>query len=167
MGAGPTVGPVLYFNIWYTSLIVGNMKTCPKCNEAKPFADFNKSRSRKDGHQPYCRVCQRRTETERYRPARKEYLKEARKKSRRRNGLFVQEFLKGRSCVDCGEADPIVLEFDHVDPDTKDQGVANLVSRGCSIARIEAEIAKCVIRCANCHRRKTAQQLGWYEYQES
>jgi hypothetical protein len=63
--------------------------------------------------------------------------------------------------VACGEADPVVLEFDHRDPAEKAERVSRLVSIGCSLARLRAEIEKCDVRCANCHRRRTAQQQAW------
>ena len=62
---------------------------------------------------------------------------------------------------DCGANDPRVLEFDHRDPNTKLDHVTSLARRGAAWARIEAEIAKCDIRCANCHRRRTAAQFNW------
>jgi hypothetical protein len=34
-------------------------KRCPKCGETKPFPDFGKDRSRKDGHRVWCRECER------------------------------------------------------------------------------------------------------------
>jgi hypothetical protein len=61
-------------------------------------------------------------------------------------------------CVDCGEADPIVLEFDHV-RDTKVNGISDLVYRNANLAVIQAEIDKCEVRCANCHRRVTVKRL--------
>ncbi len=33
------------------------MKTCSKCKEEKPFSEFHKNRSKKDGYQDYCKVC--------------------------------------------------------------------------------------------------------------
>lgn len=60
-----------------------------------------------------------------------------------------------RGCVDCGFKDhPAALDFDHV------RGVKLLnVSAAKSIAQADAEIAKCEVRCANCHRIKTWERL--------
>lgn len=71
------------------------------------------------------------------------------------------EYLRLHPCVDCGEADPVVLEFDHV-RGTKRCNVSQMVSSYLSWATILKEIAKCDVRCANCHRRRTAIQFGWY-----
>ena len=70
------------------------------------------------------------------------------------------DYLKKHPCVDCGEKDPIVLEFDHL----KDKliEVSRLVQYT-SMNKMQNEIEKCEIRCANCHRRKTAIQFGWYK----
>ncbi len=65
-----------------------------------------------------------------------------------------------RPCVDCGEPDPIVLEFDHVRGE-KRADVDSLITVGCSRALLLAEIAKCDVRCANCHRRRTAAARGY------
>jgi hypothetical protein len=57
-------------------------------------------------------------------------------------------------CVDCGESDPIVLDFDHV-RGKKAFDVSFGAHRAYSWEHILKEIAKCEIRCANCHRRIT------------
>jgi HNH endonuclease len=81
---------------------------------------------------------------------------------RRRNRLFLLEYLGSTPCVDCGEADPVVLDFDHVG--TKRYGVVQLADRETSIASLEREIAECQVRCANCHRRRTIVQQGHFRH---
>jgi len=63
---------------------------------------------------------------------------------------------------DCGEPDPVVLEFDHRDPNEKRIGISSMLTS--SKEAILAEIAKCDIRCANCHRRSTAKRFGYYRF---
>lgn len=82
-------------------------------------------------------------------------------RSRGEKAKRVFEYLLEHPCVDCGETDPIVLEFDHRDGEVKDRAVAELVSDNCGWRKILAEIKKCDVRCANCHRRKTAVRLGY------
>ena len=60
-------------------------------------------------------------------------------------------------CVDCGyDAHPAALHFDHVDPSTKLFGIAKGLTR--SWSAILAEIAKCEVRCANCHAIRGVQE---------
>lgn len=77
------------------------------------------------------------------------------------NRFWVHEYLLAHPCIDCGEADPVVLEFDHVDPSQKKSIVSRLVAGGYSIRRIQKEILLCEVRCANCHKRRTAVQQNW------
>lgn len=64
--------------------------------------------------------------------------------------------LKNKPCMDCGVKYPsFVMEFDHRDPSTKYAEVGNLASSHWSIKRIDLEIAKCDLVCANCHRIRT------------
>lgn len=66
-------------------------------------------------------------------------------------------------CVICKEADPIVLEFDHLDPTDKDGSVARMVNDCKPWEVVEAEINKCRVLCANCHKRHTYAQLGFWK----
>ena len=79
------------------------------------------------------------------------------KKSVIRNSEFVKEYLSKHACLDCGEKDIRVLEFDHT-KDDKYNDVSVLVWRACSIKTIEKEINKCEVVCANCHRKRTWQR---------
>lgn len=71
---------------------------------------------------------------------------------------IVFDLLSQRPCIDCGESDPVVLEFDHRDPATKRAAISEGIHACWSIEDLLEEIAKCDVRCANCHRRKTAQE---------
>jgi hypothetical protein len=65
--------------------------------------------------------------------------------------------LKSVPCADCGEVfDPVCMDFDHVDPASKEFNISEWASSGrVGWKRIEAEIAKCDVVCANCHRLRT------------
>jgi hypothetical protein len=85
----------------------------------------------------------------------KAQISKARITYRKRIRAFLVAYLVGHPCVDCGESDPVVLEFDHV-RGTKVAAISSFVRNMASMNRILAEIAKCDVRCANCHRRRTA-----------
>jgi hypothetical protein len=72
----------------------------------------------------------------------------------------IDEYLRAHPCVDCGESDPLVVEFDHRDGLQKPQTVAFLRAKGRRDESL-AEIKKCDVRCSNCHQRRTAKQFGW------
>ena len=71
---------------------------------------------------------------------------------------WLYEYLLDKQCIDCGEDDPVVLEFDHMRD--KKPSIADAVNQR-SLRFLKNEIAKCEIRCANCHRRKTAIEQRW------
>lgn len=79
---------------------------------------------------------------------------ELQKQRRKALSGWVREYLSSHPCVDCGEADPVVLEFDHI-KGTKLGNVSDLTKWGWSVKRIQEEMDKCEVRCANCHRRIT------------
>jgi hypothetical protein len=62
-------------------------------------------------------------------------------------------------------ADPLVLQFDHREQKASDIG--RLVGNGCASKRLADALAKCDIRCANCHRRRTAEASGWFRIRPS
>lgn len=78
-----------------------------------------------------------------------------------RNKKFVDDYLKTHPCVKCGEQDIIVLEFDHRNSAEKDRSVSKMATVGVSVEKLKAEMDKCDVLCANCHRRKTFLQFGW------
>lgn len=63
--------------------------------------------------------------------------------------------------MDCNEADPVVLEFDHVRGEKK--GTISHAIHDFEHQALQDEILKCDVRCANCHRRKTAKDFDWYK----
>lgn len=139
-------------------------KICSKCSLEKPIECFELLRSKgKERRHSDCRECRKLYFNKIYkeRASRKKTVKEHTVNCRIRNLKLMFEYLATHPCVDCGETDPIVLEFDHVRGDKK----WNISSRACGASKwetIKEEIDKCDVRCANCHRRRTAKQLNWY-----
>jgi len=86
----------------------------------------------------------------------------AQKKHRMKVRAKLYDLLSTKCCFDCGEKDPIVLEFDHRNSSDKFKTIARMLSGHYSWASVLNEIKKCEVRCANCHRRKTyAEQKSW------
>ena len=67
---------------------------------------------------------------------------------------WLTEYLRTHPCVDCGETDRDVLDFDHV-RGVKLFGIATVMRKGYSLESLISEVAKCEVRCANCHRKVT------------
>jgi hypothetical protein len=68
-----------------------------------------------------------------------------------KNRAYIKEIKIASGCVDCGESNHVVLDFDHVKGD-KLKNVSGMVHQSYSIKTIQKEIDKCEIRCSNCHR---------------
>ena len=66
---------------------------------------------------------------------------------------FLNETKARRGCCFCAEREPVALDFHHRDPVQKKQTLSDLVSRDASLARLIDEVEKCVVVCANCHRK--------------
>lgn len=142
------------------------IKICNRCKKEVDITQFRKRiRGSKSQTQPYCLPCQREYDREywkRTRTKRNKLKRISDKKLRQKNRQFTVNYLKNHSCVDCGESDPVVLEFDH--RENKFDNISDLIGKRIALKKIFSEIQKCDIRCANCHRRKTAKDLKWYSY---
>lgn len=79
----------------------------------------------------------------------------------KRNTLYIYEYLRSHPCVDCGNCDPRVLQFDHVRGEKK-MPVSNMARFYYSQDTIMNEIKKCDIRCANCHAIRTAMERRYH-----
>jgi hypothetical protein len=77
----------------------------------------------------------------------------------------IEEHFRNNPCVDCGESDLIVLDFDHIDEKNKYMNISMIVMKGLSVQVLLDEIAKCEVRCSNCHRRRTAKQFNTWRHQ--
>jgi L-lysine 2,3-aminomutase len=82
----------------------------------------------------------------------KEHYIEKSRKHKQATRDWIRSLKEGRICSQCGEDDPIVLDFHHPNPNEKGGTVANIAHRW-SRKRILQEIEKCDVMCANCHRR--------------
>ena len=137
------------------------MRKCGCCHIIKDSQEFYKNSSKPDGLSSYCKKCNTLYVRKRYLKD-KDYYDDKNKQVRIRNQKYLYEYLSSHPCIDCGESDPVVLEFDHMGDKKFD--VSYMVSAQSSIATLSKEIQKCVVRCANCHRKKTAKQRSYFKY---
>jgi hypothetical protein len=139
-------------------------KICTRCHASKPLEEYRWQNKAKGTRAPWCKPCYNAYERAVHAGSPQKRAKSIQQSKDRlnRNREYIWQYLLSHPCITCGEGDPIVLEFDHRDGVIKTETVGNLMIRGNSIALIEAEIAKCDVLCANCHRRRTAKQFNWY-----
>lgn len=131
------------------------MKTCTTCKEVKPVTEFHKDARSASGYCHECKICRNRRTREHHR---RHYIenKEAWKasvqrcKSSRRDRF--NEWKATLVCSQCGENSTCCLDFHHLDPSLKEIGIARALDHW-AWSRLMAEVDKCVVLCANCHRK--------------
>ena len=64
----------------------------------------------------------------------------------------VQDLKSQFKCAKCGDNRGYVLDFHHIDPSIKEEGVARMISNNYKLDKVYDEIKKCICLCANCHR---------------
>lgn len=127
------------------------MKHCPKCKRDLPVEEFRPNKTRADGLNGNCNGCRKTYMREHYARNKVYYKKKARTHSKATQELITS--LKQGPCKDCKQKfHPWQMDFDHID------GVKEFnlgFGRYKGKAKIIAEIAKCELVCANCHRDRT------------
>ena len=135
-------------------------RRCGRCGEVKPVDDFAWRRREKGQRDSHCRPCRSEYGKEHYAANKQRYIDQAaavKARALRERTLLLLEFFKSNPCVDCGETDPVVLEFDHLRDKSFDVSWAIHNTRWQTVL---AEMRKCEVVCANCHRRRTAKRRG-------
>jgi hypothetical protein len=142
------------------------MKFCTKCNKEKLISEFNFKNKILGLRHSNCKDCTRLFVKNHYNKNKQYYLDKTQK---RNNTLmveiqnYIKSYLQDNHCVDCGESDIVVLEFDHNRGQfDKIMAVSSLIRTRYPFVKIKEEIKTCEVRCANCHRRKTAKEFSWF-----
>jgi formate-dependent nitrite reductase cytochrome c552 subunit len=126
------------------------VKTCTRCGKTKPLDQFPPRRRGEPRLQGWYQRNRSRT-----------IAAVGQRNISRRTQARSRAGAVRRECVDCGETNPLLIDFDHLWDKRAD--VSYMIHAGFSWTRIEAEIDKCEVRCANCHALKTAHEVGNYK----
>lgn len=111
-------------------------KICTKCGKELPLDQFNWRDKSKGTRRSECKTCHN------------NYMKQKYKEKQ----VVVQELKAQCSCAKCGDKRGYVLDYHHINPNDKEEGVARMVSNNYTLDKVYSEIEKCVVLCANCHR---------------
>ncbi len=137
------------------------------CKRGHPYDEEN-TITFKDGRRT-CRQCRNLIDRKSYQSHRNDRISRtqawtkanmpyvlSRNTARRKTTKLELIALKGGKCVRCGyDEHPAALDFDHIDPAGKSRQISYLINDGVKREVLLAELEKCQLLCANCHRIKT------------
>ena len=159
------------------------MKKCIKCNTEKTLDSFYNRKASPDGKASYCKECTKTYKKEwrekngrekedrcKWSPERRqkaaqaarqqylnnqeEYQQRARDRQNAKNKAYKEYLYTLKTpCIVCGEADPAVIDFHHLDPADKSFTIGAYCNARRPKEDIIKEVEKCVCLCANDHRR--------------
>lgn len=130
-------------------------KLCAKCRRRRLTKFFSKKRG---GFQSYCKDCQSKISKAHYRDNKATYNARRYQRQIKQRKLLraVVEEAKQGSCLDCHETHPPwAMDFDHRPGTKKKFNVSDALRASVTVERLKAEIAKCDLICALCHRYRT------------
>ncbi len=102
----------------------------------------------------FCKECKKENAKAHYLKDKEKYLERAKRQREERKKRIWE--LKSKPCEDCKvQFPPWVMEFDHLDGSLKIEEISTMNRNGRSWKKIEEEISKCEVVCANCHKERT------------
>ena len=127
-------------------------KECTVCGKPKLLTEYNRRAGARDGRRSQCRDCDNKRCRQYYHKNRRQQIDRV---IARRKRLFkwLRKIKRTQGCRFCEEADPICLDFHHRLPTSKEATIPALIRRGAGRQTLIAEIQKCDVVCANCHRK--------------
>lgn len=144
-------------------------QVCKRCNKKKNITEYHWRKDTKSngGYRYVCKECACKRAKESYERNKEKVKKRCAEAAKTRileRRKYIYEYLSKHPCIKCGEDDPRCLDFDHIEPDNKDLAISRAIWNNWSMKRLNNEIEKCQILCANCHRKRTAEQMKWYSF---
>lgn len=142
-------------------------RICKSCYKEKPLSEYHQRKDVKTngGYRYICKDCACERSKENYNNNKEKRIKRCAELTKlrikqRREYVFL--YLLTHCCVNCGENNPLVLEFDHINREEKNLNISRAVYNNWSWDRLKKEIEKCQVLCANCHRKKTSKENDSY-----
>ena len=136
------------------------MKVCTRCQQGKPDTEYHR-KSKSGVLHAACKECHRQYVKTHYDANKTYYLNKAnkhRKKSKAEMYRVIREY-KSQPCADCSVSYPTyVMDFDHV-KGTKVSDITTMIRKQRTMEVLLAEIVKCEVVCANCHRERTYKRI--------
>ena len=140
-----------------------DMQICTKCGIEQHAENFNWRKLNKKRHSQ-CKTCTRANCDKHFKENRDYYLEKRSRVQislRASNEVHLYDYLLLHPCVECGESEPIFLDFDHLVD--KSHNISQMIASH-KWSSIQKEIKKCQVLCVKCHRIKTSENAGWYRY---
>jgi hypothetical protein len=104
---------------------------------------------------PYKNIEDKRRAQREYMRSHPEVYERNRAKAKARRYKWYAKYKESLICTNCEMAfigKPECCDFHHTDPELKLETVSIMVCSRYNMAKVRAEIAKCIPLCANCHR---------------
>lgn len=158
-----------YSSLIYTdNIIKSGKKNCSTCGNSFNITEFHKNKTTPSGYAKNCKACTKKFNKKYYSNNTNHHKKNVRIRHINQiniNREFIINYLNEHPCIDCHENNILVLDFDHIKSHLKESSLCDMIRNGISLEKIKKEIKKCVVRCSNCHRIKTAKEQNNYKWQ--
>ena len=144
-----------------SSSLCAPTKRCNRCGVEQSVLCFHKHAGLPDGRQRRCKLCASAVNADTYKrlDGRRRKIRATAAEIYQKNLEFVSRYKRVCGCLLCNESCPPALDFHHLDSETKDNNVSMLLKGSRKV--LKKEMKKCVVLCANCHRKHHAGIAGF------
>lgn len=131
-------------------VLLSESRVCNTCGIEKSLSLFSEARGNRDKISNRCKACDILYQKDYRRKNRKEVSQRGRAERLRKKWYAITKL--GTICAVCKQTFPVeCYDFHHLDPSEKESMISGYLG-GVAIERLDYELSKCVLVCANCHR---------------